>query len=273
MHTCLCAVCYLWLKKGRRALRLSASWSNWHVNHLSVGGIWVRVCECVFLLVERSMTSLKRQHVTARALSSLPSCSDASHGKTVELLSAERETDSQLFEPIAWIRIQIKHFSMRVVMRSCVCVFCQWPPPISLLTWLSLFSSVDVWMFSLLSPSPTQYPWRLQGKVEESHTLATQSTPVNHGSMTSQRRMRGHEGRKYNLCQSAERQTWHEKLEREMVKKVRIKWKNKSSSALHLKPSPRLDWERVSGSAQVSLSLQCKEISRTAGGWQKLGVD
>lgn len=94
MHSCLCAMCfhacccictvclhvfefYLWQqKKEREALRPTVSWSNWHVNHVSVGGRSVRMCVC-----ERSMTYLQRQRVTAGVLSSSPSRSDAPHSE------------------------------------------------------------------------------------------------------------------------------------------------------------------------------------------------
>lgn len=77
VYAYMSACSVLFMAEKREALRPSASWSNWHVNHFSVGGILVRVYLCACVLVERSMTYLKRQHVTAGALSSLPSCSDA----------------------------------------------------------------------------------------------------------------------------------------------------------------------------------------------------
>lgn len=123
-------------KKEGEALRPAASWSNWNVNHVSVGGI--SVCVCVFV---KDPWVISRGNVWPRE-----SCPPHRPAPTLpwqeEVVSlSRREIGSQDSSLSPWGWVQIKHFSMCVVMRSCVLcvrVICQWPPPTSLLTWLSL---------------------------------------------------------------------------------------------------------------------------------------
>lgn len=203
---CMC-VWILFMVKKKEALRPAASWSNWHFNHVSVGGISVCMCVC-----ERSKTYLQRQRMTAGVLSSSPSCSDTPMARVSvswrEIGSKESEP-----QPITWVWVQIKHFSMCVVMRSCVFV-CELSVSglLPLVCWLGR-AFLLCWCLDVFSCSfpPTQYPQRQWGKDEESHTLFTLRTPVSHGRMTSLRRMQGHEGRENKLCQNTGRQQRQEK--------------------------------------------------------------
>lgn len=108
---------YLRLKKKDRAPRPAASWSNWQVNHVSAGTI--SVCVCLW-----KMHDLSREAVCDRGSPVLLTLM-LTTGKRTEFPSAERRQAAKnpSHRAITLSRLQVKHFSMCVVMRSCVFVW------------------------------------------------------------------------------------------------------------------------------------------------------
>lgn len=163
-------------KKKRKALRPAASWSNWHVNQVSVG--WISVCVCV-CVCERSVTYLQRQRVTAGVLSSSPTLPWREDGVSLSW----REIGCQESEPSPNKTLQ--HVCGNEDLCFCVRVICHWPPPTSLLTWLSFFPLLMFGCFLFFLPPYAVSLKAIRKKKEESHTLFTLRTPVSHGRMTS----------------------------------------------------------------------------------------
>lgn len=163
---CMCLnSIYGYKKGGGEALRPAVSWSNWHVNHVSVGGRSVCMCVC-----ERSMTYLQRQHATAGVLSSSPSYFDTPMAR-VCLGWRERIWASAYHMGLSPNKT-LQHVCGNEELCICVRVICQWPPPISLLTWLSLSPLLMFGCFLLFPPPPPPPPLppprcTLEGNKEE----------------------------------------------------------------------------------------------------------
>lgn len=211
-HSCLCAMCFhawhcvctvylhVWSiygkkkerkKKKKEASRPAASWSNWHVNHVSVGR--VSACMRVFCVFVKDLWLISRGNVWPRESCPpnrpAPTLPWPEHGFSLSWREIGQPRNLS-FRTIAWGRVQIKHFSMCVVMRSCVFV-CKLSvggllPLVCRLGWAFLLCwCLDVFSCSPPTHTHTHYPWRQYRKEKESHTLFTPRTPVSHGRMTS----------------------------------------------------------------------------------------
>lgn len=134
MHSCLCAIFHAWRCICTVCLHICLNsiygfkqkerpWGLLRppLIGMLIMSLWVgyhSVCVCVYVC-GRSMTILQRHCMTAGVLSSSLSCSDTAmaRGRSFSQLRRDRQP-----RPITWGWVQIKHFSMCVVMRSCVFV-------------------------------------------------------------------------------------------------------------------------------------------------------
>lgn len=257
---CIC-MCVLFMAK-KEALRPAASWSNWHVNHVSVGRI--SACMCVFCVFVKDLWLISRGNVWPRESCPpnrpAPTLPWPEHGFSL----SRRETGQPRnlsFRTIARGRVQIKHFSMCVVMRSCVFV-CKLSvggllPLVCRLGWAFLFCwCLDV--FSCSSSPPTHTHSTLEGNTENKRN-PTPSLPrgpplvmagwphsggcgvTRAGKISCVKTQNDRNGKRKRM-----------KSRRDVKKN---KWRTNSCCTVFKKPMPGLDWGSVCVSARVSLTL------------------
>lgn len=254
-HACRC-ICWVYLHvclnsiygKIKEASRPAASSSNWHVNHVSVG--WISVC--VFVkdpwFISRGNVWPRESCPPHHPALTLPWREDGVPLSRREIGS--QESESQNYHMSLSPNKTLQHVCGNEEPCFCVRVICQWPPPTSLLTWLSVPFLLMFGCFLLFLSTPR---CTLEGNMEKKRN-PTLSLPWGPLLVMAEWPHRGgcRVTRAGKISNTKTRKDRNVKNKRVKGKK---KWRKNVKKCTKLRSLPRLDWKECVGQSRSTLLL------------------